>query len=585
MISHPSSRNLAGDSFAAKEKAVIALGALGDPRAVPILQALTDGRLLKSADGRVVISLTDGGTTRVRDAVTGDDIAGADADSLDRIIVNNRLRGAIEGALGALTLFSTDPAARLTAAQDALRHPSAAEAALLEKAIAAEKDPEIRAAMQQSLAAARLVSGSKEERLAAIRALGTTTDPQIRNLLDEFRAAPDTDPELQKAADAALASIGDRLRLVGIAANLFQGVSLGSVLLLAAIGLAITFGVMGVINMAHGEMIMLGAYTAYVCQQLFRAFLPADWIDAYLSVAVPVAFLFAGAVGVVLERSVIRFLYGRPLETLLATWGVSLILQQAVRSIFGSPNKEVSNPSWMTGGFDPIGGFTITWNRLYIIVFCFIVFGALALILYRTSFGLHMRAVTQNRADGLGDGYSDRAGRCADLRPRLGNRRHGRGGAEPGRQCQSQSRHDLHRRQLSRRRVRRGREFDGDPGRRPCPSASSTNSSSRSPGRSSERSSCWWRSYYSSSAVRAVSSRSRAAQRRRRGKTVPVLPGGQHKNAWSPGFWAGFARLRDGTGSGRAAPQLCGCRRTLRSRCPITSFRCWASTCATRCWR
>jgi len=389
--------NLAGDSFAKKEKAVTALGALGDPRAISLLQALTDGRLLRGADGRVVISEAAGGTTRVRDAVTGDDIAGADPDRFERIIVNNRLRGAIEGALAALTLFSIDRDARLVAAQDALRHPSAGEAALLEKAIAIEQDPEIRAAMQLSLSAARLVSGSKEERLAAIRALGTTTDPQIKNLLDEFRAAPDTDPELKKTADAALASIGNRLRLVGVAANLFQGISLGSVLLLAAIGLAITFGVMGVINMAHGEMIMLGAYTAYVCQQLFRAFLPADWIDAYLPVAVPVAFFFAGGVGMALERSVIRFLYGRPLETLLATWGVSLILQQAVRSIFGSPNKEVSNPSWMTGGFDPIGGFTITWNRLYIILFCFIALGALALILNRTSFGLHMRAVTQNR--------------------------------------------------------------------------------------------------------------------------------------------------------------------------------------------
>ena len=389
--------NLTGDSFVEKEAAVIALGALGDPRAIPIFEALSDGRLFRSADGHVVISVTDGGTTRARDAVTGDDIASVDPDSLGRIIVNNRLRRAIEGALGALTLFSTDPVSRLAAAQDALRHPSAPEAALLEKAIAVEKDPEIHAAMQQSLAAARLMSGSKEERLAAVRALGMTTNPQIRNLLDEFRASADTDPELQKAADAALASIGDRLRLVGIAANLFQGISLGSVLLLAAIGLAITFGVMGVINMAHGEMIMLGAYTAYVCQQLFRAYLPAEWIDAYLLVAVPVAFLFAGAVGVALERSVIRFLYGRPLETLLATWGVSLILQQAVRSIFGSPNKEVSNPRWMTGGFDPIGGFTITWNRLYIIVFCFIVLSVLALILNRTSFGLHMRAVTQNR--------------------------------------------------------------------------------------------------------------------------------------------------------------------------------------------
>src|SRR5271166_7070938 len=388
--------NLAGDSFAEKEKAVIALGGLGDPRAVPVLQALSDGRLSKSADGRVVISVTDGGTTKVRDAVTGDDIAGVDPDNFGRIIVNNRLRGAIEGALGALTLFSTDPAARLTAARDALRHPSAAEAALLEKAIAAEKDPEIRAAMQQSLAAARLVSGSKEERLAALRALGTTTDPQIRTLLDELRAAPDTDPELQKAADAALTSIGDRLRLVGIAANLFQGISLGSVLLLAAIGLAITFGVMGVINMAHGEMIMLGAYTAYVCQQLFRSFLPGDWIDAYLLVSVPVAFLFAGAVGVLLERSVIRFLYGRPLETLLATWGVSLILQQAVRSIFGANNREVSTPDWMSGATQ-WGGLTITYNRLYIILFAFVVLFALMAVLRFTPIGLQMRAVTQNR--------------------------------------------------------------------------------------------------------------------------------------------------------------------------------------------
>ena len=389
---------LAGDSFADKEKAVTALGAQGDPRAVSLLQALTGGHLLRGADGRVVVSETAGGTTRLRDAVTGEDITGTDPDGLDRIIVNNRLRGAIEGALGALSLFSTDPTARLGAARDAMKHPSAAEAALLEKALAVEQDPEIRAAMRLSLAAARLLSGSKEQRLAAIGMLGTTTDPQVKNLLDEIRANRDLDPTLRAAADAALRSIDNRLWLVSLAANLFQGVSLGSVLLLAAIGLAITFGVMGVINMAHGEMIMLGAYTAYVCQQLFRAFLPAGWIDAYLALAVPMAFLFTGAVGVALERSVIRFLYGRPLETLLATWGVSLILQQTVRSIFGSPNKEVSNPSWMTGGFDPIGGFTVTWNRLYIIVFCFIVLTVLALILNRTSFGLHMRAVTQNRA-------------------------------------------------------------------------------------------------------------------------------------------------------------------------------------------
>jgi urea transport system permease protein len=389
---------LADAGFADKEKAIVALARLGDPRAVPLLQALRDDRLRRAPDGRIVIVAAPGGTTRPLDPATGQELADVAPDSLDRILVNNRLRGAIDAALGSLTLFSPDPVVRLSAAQEALKRPSGEAIGPLEKALAAEQDSAVRAAIQHGLAAARLMFGSgNEERLAAIRVLGATTDPQVKNLLDEFRARRDLDPALKKAADAALAAIDSRLYLTGLAANLFQGISLGSVLLLAAIGLAITFGVMGVINMAHGEMIMVGAYAAFVVQQLFRTLLPPGWIDAYLLVAIPVAFLVAGLLGVVLERCLIRFLYGRPLETLLATWGVSLILQQAVRSIFGSPNKEVSNPSWMTGGFDVIGGFTVTWNRLYIIVFCFVVLGALALILNRTSFGLHMRAVTQNR--------------------------------------------------------------------------------------------------------------------------------------------------------------------------------------------
>ncbi len=261
----------------------------------------------------------------------------------------------------------------------------------------AEKDSDVRAAMQRALYASQLFAGTPEQQRAAIAALSESTSPQIRNVLDEYRNHAGLDPALKKSADAAIASIDRRLQLTGMAANLFYGLSLGSVLLIAAIGLAITFGVMGVINMAHGEMIMVGAYVAYVTQQVFIAALPPGWLDAYLVVAVPVAFLFAGGLGVILERCLIRFLYGRPLETLLATWGVSLLLQQAVRTIFGSPNKAVANPGWMTGGFTVVGDFTMTWNRLVIIVFCFVVLGALALILNRTSFGLHMRAVTQNR--------------------------------------------------------------------------------------------------------------------------------------------------------------------------------------------
>ena len=184
---------------------------------------------------------------------------------------------------------------------------------------------------------------------------------------------------------------------LNLATDLYQGISLGSILLLAAIGLAITFGVMGVINMAHGEMIMLGAYTTFVVQELFRAFLPAAWFDGYLVAAVPAAFLVAGAVGIAIERSLIRFLYDRPLETLLATWGVSLVLQQTVRTIFGAPNRAVTNPAWMSGNIEVVGGIVLTYNRLVIIVFCLVVLGTIALILRFTRFGLEMRAVTQNR--------------------------------------------------------------------------------------------------------------------------------------------------------------------------------------------
>ncbi len=389
--------DLASDSFAAKEKAIVGLGRLGDPRAVPVLKALANDQLRAGPDNRVV--MVGGGSSNPGfiDAETGSRIADLDSADLTRIVVNNRLRGAIEAALGGLTLFSADRSTRLAAATDALKHPSAERVAPLEKALAAEQDNEIRVAIQRSLYASRLFAASKEEQLTAVRGLADATDPQVKSLLDEFRNNPNTDPELRKAADEALAAIGWRLQLVGLAANLFQGISLGTILLLAAIGLAITFGVMGVINMAHGEMIMLGAYTAYVIQQVFRSLLPPAWLDGYLLAAVPVAFVVTGLLGVLLERALIRFLYGRALETLLATWGVSLILQQAVRSVFGSPNKEVANPGWMTGGFDLIGGFTITWNRLYIIAFCLVVLGVLALILNRTRFGLQMRAVTQNR--------------------------------------------------------------------------------------------------------------------------------------------------------------------------------------------
>ena len=434
---------LSSDDFDAKAQAVTALGASGDPRAVQILRALANGSLYTvktdasndSAGSDATGSDTTSSDTSDTTDATAPDTSGSDAmaaagtqkpaqlviaeqqgdscdtfglldgkklgtvacDTLDKVVINNRLRGVIDAALSSLTLSSNQRGDRLSAAQEALRHPAPERTETLQKALATEKDGEVRQVLGRAVAAAQLSSADKATQLAAIATLADTSDPDIYSLLNEQRNAADLDPEVKSALDHAIAGIAGRLRLIGVAATLFEGVSLGSVLLLAAIGLAITFGVMGVINMAHGEMIMLGAYSAFVVQEAFRSFLPPSWFDAYLIAAVPVAFLAAGAVGVVLERTVIRFLYSRPLETMLATWGVSLILQQLVRSIFGAPNRQVSNPAWMTGGVDLIGGFTVTWNRLVIIIFCFVVLGALALLLRRTSFGLHMRAVTQNR--------------------------------------------------------------------------------------------------------------------------------------------------------------------------------------------
>ncbi|HUK09546.1 MAG TPA: urea ABC transporter permease subunit UrtB [Stellaceae bacterium] len=389
---------LGSGGFDAKIAAVRALGALGDPRAVPVLKALGDGALYTTADHRVVIAEASGDAFKIFDPLDHKPLGEAPDSALDKILVNNRVRGVIDEALSGLTLFSPRPQDRLSAAQEALRHPPGDGGKALEKALEQEKDAQVRQALRLALAAARLDSGDKNQQLAAVSELSSASDPQIRSLLLQRRDAAAVDPDLRRALDAAIGSIDGRLRLIGIGVTLFEGLSLGSVLLLAAIGLAITFGVMGVINMAHGEMIMLGAYATFVVQEIFRAFLPPGWLDAYLIAAVPIAFLATATVGIGIERGIIRFLYGRPLETLLATWGVSLALQQAVRSIFGAPNREVANPSWMTGGFDIANGAaTLTWNRLVILGFAFFVLGVLALVLRKTTLGLHMRAVTQNR--------------------------------------------------------------------------------------------------------------------------------------------------------------------------------------------
>ena len=390
---------LAAGSFSQRAETAEAIAAFGDTRATPMLEALSAGELYaRKDDGRPVLVERAGDGYSLTDPLSGESLGEAGRRDVEKIKVNNRVRGAVSDALTALRLFSPDRNVRMSAAAEAATSPSETMLAALRRAAEAETDPAVRERIGASLAVSSLHSGTPEQRLAAIGELSGLLSNTVRNALRDLAADPDTDAEVRQAAEAAFAGIERKRSLIELGLNLFQGVSLGSVLLLAAIGLAITFGVMGVINMAHGEMIMIGAYATFVVQELFRTFLPPELFGLYLPTALPVAFCAAAALGIAIERGVIRWLYGRPLETLLATWGVSLILQQLVRSIFGAPNKQVANPDWMTGGFEIVGGYVLTYNRLYIILFCFAVFAAVVLVLRYTPFGLHMRAVTQNRS-------------------------------------------------------------------------------------------------------------------------------------------------------------------------------------------
>jgi urea transport system permease protein len=364
------------------------------PRAEIIISALQNGQLMFSAANKAVYIQDDAG--KLFDAASGQPLGGAPPDDLDTVRLNNRLRGAIDAAVGQLTLLSRDPQKQYAAAQAVFKSRASRALPALEKAIAEAPDGRIKRVLEQARAAILLTTpGTPDaEKLKAIAIVRDRGDQDALGLLSDIPAHES--PAVAAAASDAIRAIQTRLAEWDAIQNAWYGLSLGSVLLLAAIGLAITFGVMGVINMAHGEMVMLGAYVTFVVQEVIRRNEPALF-DYSLAIAIPLAFLFAGVVGILIERSIIRFLYGRPLETLLATWGLSLILQQAVRTIFGPTNKQVGNPSFMSGAFD-LGGITITYNRLWIICFALAVFVSLIGLLRLTRLGLEMRAVTQNRA-------------------------------------------------------------------------------------------------------------------------------------------------------------------------------------------
>ncbi len=359
-----------------------------------LVRALADEAV--QVQGNQVLVVQDGTS---RDAVTGQTVT--PNEQAEDLVVNNRLRAALDTALAGMDVFTDDPVrqheAALVLQRGALDDPTPAQLPLVERALsqADRLTASARDALLLAQAALHLGSDEAAQRTAAARKLAQVHQPMVKTLLAQ-RLEVETDPAVQTALKQALTQVERALSISAVLGELFTGMSLGSILLLAALGLAITYGLMGVINMAHGELIMIGAYATYVVQGVFQKYLPGAF-DWYLLAALPTAFLASALVGAAMERSVIRFLYGRPLETLLATWGLSLVLMQAVRSLFGAQNVGVENPSWMSGGITLLGGLTLPWNRILIVAFAAVVLLAVALLIGKTRLGLFVRGVTQNR--------------------------------------------------------------------------------------------------------------------------------------------------------------------------------------------
>jgi len=384
---------LKSKKFGDKERAVELLAEAGGDQAESLLTGLLEKRLYYVKQGKqLVFAAKQEGGYAISGALSGEALGVVKKRKIKRVSTNNRMRSGIRRALAVLDLKHPDAQRRLAAVEQILDRPDPQNAALLRPLLEKEGNPRVRETMEIVIALGDLASADKEQRRQAVQLLDGNIHPAVRNGLVKLQHSTE-DPEFTKTIDGVLQRIDSKLELYGFVENLFFGLSLGSVLVLAAIGLAITFGVMGVINMAHGELIMIGAYTTYVIQLLMP-----EHIGISLLVAVPAAFLVSGLVGIAIERGVIRFLYGRPLETLLATFGISLILQQAVRSIFSPLNRSVETPSWMSGVWEINSALSLTYNRLYIIIFCLLVFAALFLVLKKTALGLQVRAVSQNRA-------------------------------------------------------------------------------------------------------------------------------------------------------------------------------------------
>jgi urea transport system permease protein len=388
---------LAEDDFDAKAQALEQIVTAGDEVAKRILEALRDERLYANKAGQILIQ--DGET--YHDAITGA-LVESKTDDLQSIELNNVLREKVATGLAGLQLTAPDRSVRAQAIQTLLSSGDSILKPLIERARSSETDPALRAELDQLWASTALRDPDPQRRKEAVAVIEQRHDPQLRLMLAPLLGKQsdgtftESDPGVRQRIQQALNNLEREEAEIQFVGTLFAGVSLGSILLLAALGLAITYGLIGVINMAHGEFLMIGAYATYCVQNVFVTYWPGAF-DWYLLAAVPVSFLAAAIVGLILERSVIRLLYGRPLETLLATFGVSLILIEAVRTKFGAQNVQVSNPRWMSGGITVLPELILPFNRIVIIGFALIVVLITWLVIQRTRLGLYIRAVTQNR--------------------------------------------------------------------------------------------------------------------------------------------------------------------------------------------
>ncbi|VAW97479.1 Urea ABC transporter, permease protein UrtB [hydrothermal vent metagenome] len=383
-------KTLSSKNYNNKAKALETIARQNPPQALAVMKAMLEGQLYYSKHDKALYFLQETGDNYTFSPVfSGEQISQENRRGFKKVKVNNRLRSTIRQLLAVMQLKHKDADIRLAAVQELLKNPELSASHLIKKAVGNETDSRVITAMQTLLAVIQIENGDETEQRSAIKTLSQSLNSSAMNALRDYQAPTEA---LKNAAQSAIKKIDDKRDLYAKAETVFFGLSLGSVLALSAIGLAITFGVMGVINMAHGELMMIGAYTTYVVQLL----MPNN-IGASILVAIPAAFIVAGLVGIAIERSVIRHLYGRPLETLLATFGVSLVLQQTVRTIFSPLNRSVETPEWMSGAWQINEVLALTWNRLYIILFCLAVFAALIMVMKKTTLGLQVRAVSQNR--------------------------------------------------------------------------------------------------------------------------------------------------------------------------------------------